>query len=99
MVRRIVLAALAAISLGGAALAACPTTVPANTSDAILANQQRVLCLQQAIDQDAQQRRLELELGANQNAIVNLQMRQRFDALPQIIIPSQFSRPQPFGAN
>lgn len=99
MARHAILTAMFILSLGGGAMAACPTVVPGSTSEAIRANAQRVLCLQEEVDDSARQRQFELELRANQNAIQSLQMQRRFDILPRAVIPAPFSQPQPFVPN
>jgi hypothetical protein len=70
--------------LNGAAFAACPTYVPGDATEAIAANQARLLCLQGEINAEANRRRFELELTMQRNAIQTLQLQRRFDQLPKI---------------
>ena len=88
---------LALVGVGGAA-AACPSSVPGNTAEAIKANEQRVLCLQQEIESDAQVRQFDMDIRSNENAINRIQMERRFEALPRPI-PSPFTQPAPFAPN
>lgn len=85
---KINLAAIAMVMLsGGVATAACPAQVPTSTTEAIRANEQRILCLQQEIAREAHMRWLAQEIQANHTAIQNLQIQRRFDQLPQPMIP------------
>jgi TolA-binding protein len=95
MFKLIIVAGLFALA-SSSAMAACPTSVPGNSKEAIRANEQRVLCLQQEVDERARQRQLEMELRANQNAIQSLQLQRRFDNLPRIPAPPLFTQPTPF---
>jgi hypothetical protein len=99
MSRLSVLTTLFAAGLCGTALAACPTTVPGTSSEAIRANAQRVLCLQEEVDERARVRQFQLELNANENAIQSLQLQRRFENLPRPLPPSPFVQPAPFVPN
>lgn len=86
---------LVVVSLAGlsaAANAACPTSVPGDTAEAIRANAERVQCLQQEVEQDSRRRQYELELRANRDAINNLQLQRRFDNLPRYEPPQVFGQ-------
>lgn len=98
MFRLISIASLFALACSSA-MAACPTSVPGNSEEAIRANEQRVLCLQQEIDDRAQIRNFEMKLRANENAIHSLQLQRRFDNLPRIPAQSPFTQPAPFVPN
>jgi hypothetical protein len=89
----LVFALFAGLSAG--ANAACPTSVPGDTADAIRANAERVQCLQQEVEQDARRRQYELELRATQNALNDLRLQRRFDNLPRYTPPPAFGH-QPF---
>jgi hypothetical protein len=79
-----ILAAVAIVTLSsGIAAAACSALVPISATEAIKANEQRIVCLQQEIAHEAYMRRLAQEIQANQTAIQNLQIQRRFDQLPQ----------------
>ena len=99
MTKAIALAGVLTMLLGSAAMAACPTSVPGDTREAIRANERRVLCLQQEIQQDTRMRKLESDIRANERAIQSLQMQRRFDNLPRVPAPSPFTHPQPFVRN
>jgi hypothetical protein len=87
MLKLFSLSAAAVLLSSSLAFATCPPSVPGDTAEAIRANAQRVLCLQEEIDERAQRRQFELELRANQNAIQSLQLQRRFDNLPRIQPP------------
>lgn len=70
------LAASTAVAVG-----ACPASVPGSASEAIRANQARILCLQAEINAQTNQRWLELELSMQRAAIQRLQLQRRFDKL------------------
>ena len=82
-------------ALCAAANAACPTSVPGDTAEAIRANAERVQCLQEEVEQDSRRRQYELELRANRDAINNLRLQRRFDNLPRYEPPPVFGQ-QPF---
>jgi hypothetical protein len=91
--------AIAIFGLAGfcsAASAACPTSVPGTSSEAIRANAERLQCLQEEIEQDTRQRQLELELRANRDTLNDLRLQRRFDVLPRINPPSTFAQPPLF---
>ena len=79
-----------AAGMCAAANAACPTSVPGDSAEAIRANAERVQCLQEEVDQDARRRQFELELRANQDAINDLRLQRRFDNLPRYTPPPVF---------
>ena len=84
---KVTLAAIAIVMLNTViATAACPAQVPTSTTEAIRANGQRIICLQQEIAREAYLRQLAQEIQANQTAIQNLQIQRRFDQLPQPIM-------------
>ncbi|RYD91377.1 MAG: hypothetical protein EOP50_14400 [Sphingobacteriales bacterium] len=99
MIRFISITGLLTFASCAAALAACPTSVPGNSKEAIQANERRILCLQEEIDQETRLRHLELQLRANENAIQALQLQRRFDNLPKLPAPSAFTQPSPFVPN
>jgi hypothetical protein len=84
------------VGLCSAASAACPTSVPGTSGEAIRANADRLLCLQEEVDQDTRRRQIELELRANRDALNDLRLQRRFDMLPKYIPPPTFVQPPPF---
>jgi hypothetical protein len=74
----------------GAAQAACPAVVPNSTSETLTANQQRLLCLQNEIRQNANEERQDTQIEVLQNQVQRQQVQRRFDALPSIQLPRQF---------
>ena len=72
--------------------AACPTSVPGDTSEAIQANAERIRCLQEEVEEDARRRQFELELRANQDALNDLRLQRRFDNLPRYTPPPSFGQ-------
>lgn len=101
MFKAVTLAGVLSLLLGSTAMAACPPGASGNTSEAIRANEQRVLCLQQEVDDSARQRHFDMRLRQNETAIQQLQMQRRFDNLPRVIAPapSPFTQPRPFVPN
>lgn len=99
MIRLIIVTGFLALAGGGTVLAACPTSVPGTSNEAIRANEQRILCLQEEIDERTQRRQYELQLRANENAIQSFQLQRRFDNLPLNPAPSPFTQPTPFVPN
>ncbi|WP_332687961.1 hypothetical protein [Devosia sp.] len=91
MLKAFVLAAILALVSGTAAIAACPSQVPGSTIEAIQANEQRILCLLQEVEAATRQRKYEADLRALQNSIQNIQLQQRFDALPTFTVPAPFA--------
>ena len=90
-----VLAAVLVLLTVPSAMAACRSEVPGSTPEAIAANGQRLLCLQQELAAATTQRRYEFELKTLQNSIQTMQLQRRFDALPAPI-PPPFVAPPPF---
>ena len=90
---------LFALAASTSAIAACPTSVPGNSNDAIRNNEQRVLCLQEEVDERSRLRQRELEMRANQDALQSLQLQRRFDNLMLVPAPSPFTQPEPFVPN
>jgi len=75
--------ALAATAPASSALAACPATVPGSTSEAIKANEQRVLCLLREVEDATRQRKYDADLKA-------LELR-----LARPPVPAPFTPPAP----
>ncbi len=84
------------VALCSAATAACPTSVPGTSAEAIRANAERLLCLQEEVDEDTRRRQYELELRANRDALNDLRLQRRFDMLPRYVPPSNFAQPPLF---
>lgn len=87
MFKSIALAAGIIIVTTGLAQAACPSAVPGSAPDAIAANQQRILCLQNEAQQSSQQRSYDMQLQGMQNTIRDMQLQRRLDSLPKIPPP------------
>ena len=67
-----------------AAAAACPPEVPGNTPEAIRANGERIVCLQNELAAATRQREFELQLDALERTQQDLLIRQRIEALSRI---------------
>ena len=98
MLKPLISAVVFSIAGTGMALAACPPAAVGTTAEAIRANEQRVICLQQDVQADSRIRQLELDNRTNSNAINRLQLERRFDALPRPI-PIPYNQPTPFAPN
>lgn len=93
MFKSIALAASIIIATTALAQAACPSAVPGSTPEAIAANQQRILCLQDEARQGSQQRMYDMQLQTMQNNMRDLQLQRRLDSLPKITPPVFQPRP------
>lgn len=72
------------LMLGTAAVhAACPPAAAGTTPEAIEANRQRVLCLQQQLSSDTTMRKLELDFKQVERSVQDLQLQRRLDSIPQ----------------
>ena len=69
-----------------AVMAACPPLGAGTDSQVIAANSQRLLCQHQEIHNDATRRQLEMQIQTNRNAIQQLELQRRFDALPAPVV-------------
>jgi len=98
MLKSLPLAAVLCLASIGSAFAACPPAATGSTAEAIRANEQRVICLQQEVQDNSRYRQLETDVRRNENAINRIQLERRFDALPRPI-PTPFGQPKPFGLN
>lgn len=87
MFKSIALATGIIIVATGLAQAACPSTVPGSTPEAIAANQQRIICLQEETRQGSQQRIYDMQLQTMQNNMRDLQLQRRLDSLPKFTPP------------
>lgn len=68
----------------GAAQAACPAEVPGDTPEAIQANGERIVCLQNELAMATRQRHFEMQLDALVRSQQSMQIQQRIDALPKV---------------
>lgn len=93
MIKGFMLAAVMTLGTATSALAACPSQVPGSTIEAIKANEQRVLCLLREVEAVAQQRQYESQLKALENSVRDLQLQQRFNAMPSFTAPAPFVPP------
>jgi hypothetical protein len=66
------------------AQAACPPAASGNTPEAIHANSQRLICLQNEVAAATRQREYELQLQQLTRSVQNLEIQRRFDALPKV---------------
>jgi hypothetical protein len=82
MMKPMILTVVAAMLFATPALAACPTTVPGDSIEAVQANQQRIICLQRELAEDADRQRIELDIQMLEMRQQSLELKQRFDALP-----------------
>ena len=98
MLKSLNLAGIICLASAASAMAACPPATTGSTAEAIRANEQRVICLQQELQDSSRYRQLESDLRRNENAINRIQLERRFDALPRPI-PSPFLQPSPFVPN
>lgn len=95
MLKALTLAGALCFASAASALAACPPAATGSTAEAIRANEQRVICLQQEVQESSRYRQLESDVRRNTNAINRIQLERRFEALPRPI-PSPFVQPAPF---
>ncbi|MGB3339799.1 MAG: hypothetical protein WBA73_21670 [Devosia sp.] len=66
--------------------ASCPAEVPGDTPEAIRANGERIVCLQNELTAATRQRHLEMQLEALQKAQQDALIQQRIDSLPEVPI-------------
>lgn len=78
------LAALLTLALGGTAMAACPSEVPGSSSEAIKANEQRVLCLLREVEDASRLQQYEAQLDA---------LERRINMMPRISPPAPYVPP------
>jgi hypothetical protein len=69
------------------AQAACPPAAFGNTAEAIQANSQRLICLQNEVAAATRQREYELRLQQLARSVQNLEIQRRLDALPKVQVP------------
>lgn len=93
MLKPSLLAAVLILASAAPTMAACPSQVPGSTIEAIQANERRILCLLREVEAAAQQRRYESQLRALENSVQNLQLQQRFNAMPTFTAPPPFVPP------
>lgn len=67
-----------------AAAAACPAELPGNTPEAIRANGERIVCLQNELAAATRQREFELQLDAMERTQHDMLIQQRLDAMVRI---------------
>lgn len=63
------------------ASAAFPAPAAGDTAEALAANQQRLVCLQRELAQHGEQYRFKVEINALDQAVQQIQLQRRFDAL------------------
>lgn len=64
-------------------LAACPPPAPGGTAEEIKAHGERIVCIQRELAQDAERRKLQMELDAMNRRLQELQLQRQFDLLPK----------------
>ena len=91
--RALGLATLIVTLSGSAAFAACPAPVAGETPEAIRANQQRLVCLQQQLVQSGDRSAQQFEIDQIGRDIDRIDLQRRFDSLnfnPPMPPPTQF---------
>ena len=68
----------------GISHAACPPIVPGDTPEAIRANGQRIVCLQNEVAAESRQRQFEMQLDALERSHQDMLIQRRMDALPKV---------------
>jgi hypothetical protein len=69
------------------AQAACPPAASGTTAEAIHANSQRLICLQNEVAAATRQRQYELQLQQLTRSVQDLEIQRRLDALPKVQVP------------
>jgi hypothetical protein len=82
MIKRATTGVVLAILCCLPAQAACPPAASGNTAEAIEANSQRLICLQNEVAAATRQRQYELQLQQLTRSVQNLEIQRRLDALP-----------------
>lgn len=72
------------IAASATAFADCPAPASSTASGAIIANQQRTICLLQQIDATANKNDINSQIDTMQNRIDQMTVQRRFDNLPKI---------------
>lgn len=80
-------AAFIFLAISAPTIAACPPANPNSTPEAIRANGERIICLQNELAVATARRNSQFELQLLQNQVQDIQMQQRFDALPRPYVP------------
>lgn len=70
------------------ALAMCPAPAPGTNAEEIKADRYRILCLQGELSQEAERRKIEIDLDALARQIQDLQLQRQLDALPKVELPT-----------
>lgn len=81
----------------GISQAACPPIVPGDTPEAIRANGQRIVCLQNEVAAESSQRQFEMQLDALERSHQNMLIQRRIDALPRVPVYMPPPMPVPPG--
>jgi hypothetical protein len=82
MIKLIIMAATFTALATGSSLAACPPLTAGETAEEIKANEQRIVCLQRELADDARFKRQDFEINRLNQTLRNLELQRRFDALP-----------------
>lgn len=84
MIKRATIGVVLAVLCCIPAQAACPPAAPGNTAEAILANGQRLICLQNEVAAATRQRQYELQLQQLTRSVQNLEFQHRLDVLADV---------------
>jgi hypothetical protein len=69
------------------ALGMCPAPVPGTNAEEIRADRSRILCLQGELSQEAERRKIQMDLDALTRQIQDMQLQRQLDALPKFEPP------------
>jgi hypothetical protein len=83
MIKSAIIGIVLAAASSTTASAACPPAAPGTTPEAIHANGQRLVCLQEEVAAATRQRQYELQLQQMTRSLQNLEIQRRLDALPK----------------
>lgn len=87
MIKSTTIGVILAVLCCVAAQAACPPAASGTTAEAIHANSQRLICLQNEVAAATRQRQYELQIQQLTRSVQNLEIQRRLDALPEVQVP------------
>jgi hypothetical protein len=73
------------------AFAMCPAPAPGTNAEEIQADRYRILCLQGELSQEAERRKIQMDLDALTRQIQHMQLQRQLDALPKVDLPTVWS--------
>lgn len=88
MQSKLIIIAAIVLAFAGPASAACPPSVTGNTAEAIAANAQRLVCLQQELAATTRQQSYQLDLNQLKRSVDDLQLQQRLNTIPVYTPPA-----------